>query len=138
MTSPYRGATLSNVLLRFPSFISLVSVDYIAYKAIFSLDGKVSEAQNLWYSPGARKVLFVTVVGVATSQRSCVGQVLYPCPASTARSSVLNVTRSPLLPGPSFSGASPLRKTFFVGLFCANNLTLWFGKGITPAQYLPK
>jgi hypothetical protein len=130
------------VLLLFPSFISFVSVGYITYKkANFSLDAKVSEAWNLWYSPGARTVL--------QGALRCCG---WSGPLHGAAASGTCYTRSPLpgCHGPlvrferdTLSSASgtvfslvPLHlANIFVGLLCANHVTHRFGKGITPARY---
>jgi Tetraspanin family len=130
------------VLLLFPSFISFISVGYITYKkANFSLDAKVSEAWNLWYSPGARTVL--------QGALRCCG---WSSPLHGGVASGTCYTRSPLpgCHGPlvrferdTLSSAAetvfslvPLHlANIFVGLLCANHVTHRFGKGITPARY---
>ncbi|KAI0298107.1 Tetraspanin family-domain-containing protein, partial [Multifurca ochricompacta] len=130
------------VLLLFPSFISFVSVGYVTYKkANFSLDEKVSQAWNLWYSPGARMVL--------QGALSCCG---WSGPLHGATPSGTCYARSPLpgCHGPlmrfereTLSSAAwtvfslvPLHlANIFVGLLCANHVTHRFGKGITPARY---
>ena len=130
------------VLLLFPAFIPYVSVGYVTYKkAKFSLDAKVSEAWNLWYTPGARIVL-----------QGALGCCGWNGPLHGAVASGTCYVRSPLpgCHGPlvrferdilsSASGAVfslvPLHlANILVGLLCANHVTRRFGKGITPARY---
>ncbi|KAI0044788.1 hypothetical protein FA95DRAFT_1622805 [Auriscalpium vulgare] len=130
------------VLLLFPSFISFVSIGYLTYKkANFALDGKMSEAWNAWYSPGARTVL-----------QGALGCCGWASPLHGAASSGTCYTRTPL-PGcrgpllsfernvlPTIYGAVfalvPLHiANIFVGLLCANHVTHRFGKGIMPKRY---
>jgi Tetraspanin family len=130
------------VLLLLPSFISFVSVGYITYKkANFSLDAKLSEAWNKWYSPSARVVLqgalrccgWTSPIHAGTASGTCYAR------------SPLPGCRGPLLRFESdtlFSAAAtvfslvPLHLTnILVGLLCANHVTRRFGKGITPARY---
>ncbi|KAH9971449.1 hypothetical protein BJV74DRAFT_783673 [Russula compacta] len=130
------------VLLLFPSFLSSISVGYLTYKkANFSLDAKVSEAWNLWYSPGARSVL--------QGAFSCCG---WSSPYHGAAASGTCYTRSPLpgCHGPlvtferdTLSSAAgvvfclvPLHLLNIVtGLLCGNHVTHRFGKGVMPARY---
>ena len=130
------------VLLLFPSFLSFISVAYVTYKkANFSLDAKVSEAWNLWYSPGARSIL--------QGAFSCCG---WSSPYHGAAASGTCYARSPLpgCHGPlvsferdtlsSVAGAVfclvPLHLINIVtGLLCSNHVTHRFGKGIMPPRY---
>lgn len=130
------------VLLLFPSFLSFVSVGYLAYKkANFSLDAKVSEAWHLWYSPSARSIL-----------QGALGCCGWSGPLHGAVASGLCYARSPLpgCHGPlvyferdTLSSAAatvfslvPVHlANIFAGLLCANHVTDRFGKGITPRRY---
>jgi len=130
------------VLLLFPSFISFVSVGYVTYKkATFSLDAKVSQAWNLWYSAGARTVL-----------QGALGCCGWGGPLHSAAASGMCYPRSPLPGchgpllrlerdvlslawGTVFSLVPVHLANIFVGLLCANHVTHRFAKGITPARY---
>ena len=130
------------VLLLFPSFLSFISVGYVTYKkANFSLDAKVSEAWNLWYSPGARTVL-----------QGALGCCGWSGPLHGAAASGMCYARSPLpgchgplvrferdalssAAGTVFSLVPIHLANIFISLLCANHVTRRFGKGITPARY---
>ncbi|KAH9960152.1 hypothetical protein BC827DRAFT_1133658 [Russula dissimulans] len=130
------------VLLLFPGFLSFISVGYVTFKkANFSLDAKVGEAWNLWYSPSARTVL-----------QGALGCCGWSGPLHVAVASGTCYTRSPLpgchgplvrfehdalssAAGTVFSLVPIHLANIFVGLLCANHVTHRFGKGITPARY---
>jgi hypothetical protein len=130
------------VLLLFPSFISFVSVGYITYKkANFSLDAKVSEAWNLWYSPGARTVLQGALHCCGWSSPLHGGAASGTCyprsPLPGCHGPLVRFERETLssAAGTVFSFVPLHMANIFVGILCANHVTHRFGKGITPARY---
>jgi hypothetical protein len=130
------------VLLLFPAFLSFVSVGYVTYKkATFSLDAKVSEAWNLWFSPGARTVLqgALGCCGFSGPQHGAVasGTCYARSPLPGCHGPLLRFERETLsaVAGAVFSLVPLHLANIFVGLLCANHVTHRFGKGITPAPY---
>lgn len=130
------------VLLLFPSFISFVSVGYVTYKkASFSLDAKVSEAWNIWYSAGARTVLqgALGCCGWSGQLHGAVASgTCYPrSPLPGCHGPLVRFERDVLTSawGTVFSFVPLHLANILVGLLCANHVTRRFGKGITPARY---
>jgi hypothetical protein len=130
------------VLLLFPAFLSFVSVGYLTFKkANFSLDAKVSEAWNRWYSPGARTVLqgalgccgFSGSLHGAAASGTCYAR----SPLPGCHGPLLRFERDVLssASGAVFSLVPLHLANIFVALLCANHVTRRFGKGITPAPY---
>jgi hypothetical protein len=129
------------VLLLFPAFLSFVSVGYVTYKkATFSLDAKVSEAWNLWFSPGARTVLqgALGCCGWSPLHGAVASGTCYArSPLPGCHGPLLRFERDALsaVAGAVFSLVPLHLVNIFVGLLCANHVTHRFGKGITPALY---
>jgi hypothetical protein len=129
-------------LLLWPAFISILAIGYLSYKRYaFSLDLKLNRAWSQYYTPLGRLII--------QNSLQCCG---FRSPLDQAAVSKRCHTRSPLpgcktalyqfrkemlatMWGAAF-GIVPVHiVNIFVSLLCANHVTSWFGKGITPRKY---
>ncbi|KAI0036272.1 hypothetical protein K488DRAFT_41460 [Vararia minispora EC-137] len=130
------------VLLLIPAATSLVSVGYVSYhKSIYSLDGKLSEAWNDFYTPAQRALLqgALKCCGwVDTTHMALSSGVCFPRAALPGCRDVLGAYERRALAtlyGIVFSLVPLLLVDVAAGVLCANHVTHRFGKGITPKQY---
>ncbi|KAI0310071.1 hypothetical protein OF83DRAFT_1166721 [Amylostereum chailletii] len=129
------------VLILFPASISFVSIGYLTYrKSIYSLDGKMSEAWNDWYSYESR-----TVIQSALACCGWVNELHNAAPSGTCYARTpLPGCRGPLLAyeremlrtiyGAVFALVPLHILNIIVGLLCANHVTRRFGKGLMPRR----